>query len=242
MSGAIAVFSANIAAFIPENVLMGLHSTRLQHGNVNQISSRVQELRTDTRRMARDYHTLLTRLDLLDDDRGETVRRLAAVERSLPLLIESLPLNSDIDRSLLTASFTSDHDAHQEDGATVVIRHRPLFGDGNGINVQSQPLPPAIEHTARDAGRPTEHMQGVAVGGTIVDAEAADAWRAIASQAGDLLLGTVPLLIESSGEAGSRIVAGPLPDPDSARALCARLERAAVPCDPSPYEGSRIKF
>src|SRR5690606_35311045 len=71
VSGAIAVFSANVAGYIPNNILAGLHSTRLQSGNINQISSHLDQLRGDTLKMSRDYRTLLSRFELLNDDSGE---------------------------------------------------------------------------------------------------------------------------------------------------------------------------
>ncbi|WP_147275998.1 hypothetical protein [Pelagibacterium lacus] len=136
----LAILSANVANLIPAHVIGALHATRVQSGSFNQMRGAVSDLHADSRRLASEYRALQARFNLLDTDRNETIRRLAAVENSLPLLIESLPLQSDIDRSLLTASIAaSAPEVYEAQGGTIVVRRSPMFDD-----VMEQPMPPAL--------------------------------------------------------------------------------------------------
>lgn len=242
VSGAFAIFSANAAGFIPDSVLSGLHVTRLQGGSFNQVRMQVSEVQSDATRITRDYRTLLARFNLLDDDRGEMVRRLAAVERSLPLLIESLPFDSDIDRSLLTSSIAAaSPEVYESDGVTISVRHSPLFDDFVAP-AQDQPLPPVAIQAPVEAAPPPVvisalDMQGIAIGPALATADAPALWDEITGQVGPLLLGTVPLLGESGNPGQTRIIVGPLPDLAAAETLCTRLLRVGISCDPAPYEG-----
>src|SRR5690606_464700 len=130
-------------ALVPVHVVSGLHATRLDGGNTNQLRAQVAEMRAENARMASEYRALLARLNMLDDDSGEVIRRLAAVERSMPLLIESLPLDSDIDRSLLTASIAATSpEVYEADGGIIVVRRSALFEDLDAHAAPDQPMPP----------------------------------------------------------------------------------------------------
>src|SRR5690606_32980642 len=138
--------------------------------------TQLAELEQDRNRIMSDYRTLLSRFNLLDDDGNEIVRRLAAVEMSLPLLIESLPLNSDIDRSLLTASITETAgEVYEVDGGRMVVRYSPLF-DGLAAEIPvDQPMPPSLDILAPVAlAAPAVNtiLQGIAVGGVMPSGEA----------------------------------------------------------------------
>ena len=85
--GAIAIVSINLGALVPENIISALHASRLEGGNVNQLRTGMAEMRAENLRLTRDTRALLSRLNLLNDDSVEVIRRLAAVERNLPLLI-----------------------------------------------------------------------------------------------------------------------------------------------------------
>lgn len=244
--GAVAVVAANLSALLPAHALGGLHAPYREGGSFNQMRAQLAELEQDRNRIMSDYRTLLSRFNLLDDDGNEIIRRLAAVEMSLPLLIESLPLNSDIDRSLLTASITATAgEVYEVDGGGMVVRYSPLFDDLAAKPPTDQPMPPTLP---RDIVAPVTTapsvdigLQGIAVGAVMPSAQAIAAWSDIESAAGLLLLGTAPLLASAEGAEETRIVLGPLPDLASAQALCLRMERLEVPCDPAPYEGRPLR-
>lgn len=226
----LAVLAANVSALIPDNVVAGLHATRLEGGNANQLRSHIIEMRAETVRLTREHRALLARLNLLDDDSGEMVRRLAAVERSMPLLIESLPLNSDIDRSVLTASIAATSpEVYEADGGLVVVRQSALFQDIDD-SALDQPLPPL----------PTMAGYGVALGGEL-PREAAAQWRSeLLNQAEPLLDGMTFILGESGTINNVRLIAGPFAAYEDASMICEPLGAMGIDCTPLPYEGSPL--
>lgn len=142
--GTMAVLSANLAALIPGDALRALHMPYRDTGSFNQMRAQLVELEQDRNRLLAEQRTLLTRFNLLYDDSSELVRRVAAVEMSLPLLIESLPLESDIDRSLLTAAITDTAgEIHEAEGGNMVVRYTPLFSE-LAPAMAEQPMPPAL--------------------------------------------------------------------------------------------------
>lgn len=248
MCSTLAILSANVANFVPANVINGLHATRVQAGSFNQMRTLLTELRADNGRLGSEYRALLARFNLLDGDSGEVIRRLAAVENSLPLLIESLPLTSDIDRSLLTASIaTSGGEVYEAEGGSISVRQSPLF---DGVEVADalvqQPMPAALPETATvpepaivvDQGPKSNlAMQGIAVGEAVPVDEIVSSYSHIIEAAGTLLMGTAPL-VSTASEDDARVVLGPLPDRRSADDLCARLVALALACEPVSYEGA----
>lgn len=240
--GAVAVMAANLSALVPAHALGGLHAPYREGGSYNQMRAQIAELEEDRNRAMSDYRALLARFNLLDDDGDEIIRRLAAVEMSLPLLIESLPLDSDIDRSLLTASITETAgEVYEVDGNKMVVRYSPLFDDVAADRPPDQPMPPALapEIIAPVSAGPTVDttLQGITIGGAIPGNEAKAAYSDIAAAVGMLLLGTAPLLAPAETEGEAHIVLGPLPNLSSAESLCQRIERLDFSCDPAPYEG-----
>lgn len=243
--GALAVVAANLSTLLPANALSRLHTPYRDGANYHQMRTLLGELAEDRNRVMGDYRALLARFNLLDDDSGETIRRLAALEKSLPLLIESLPLSSDIDRSLLTASITeAAEEIYELEGGMMVVRYSPLFDEAGPQPVADQPIPPPLapETFPVAAAEPPVDLtlQGIAVGRSIPIAQSPEVFAEISSLAGPLLLGTSPLAAASSVPGQSRIVLGPLPDRASAQALCSRIERLDLSCDPAPYSGEPL--
>ena len=240
-----AVAAVNLSALLPADTLGGLHTPYRQGANYHQLRTQLAELAEDRNRVMGDYRALLARFNLLDDDSDEAIRRLGALEKSLPLLIESLPLSSDIDRSLLTASIAeSAEEVYEFDGGTMVVRYSPLFDDAAPQPVADQPMPPPLtpEQPPVTAAEPTVDLtlQGVAVGHSVPFDQSAALYAEITQTAGMLLLGTSPLAAASEGSDQTRIVLGPLPDSSSAQALCVRIERLDLPCEPTPYSGEPL--
>lgn len=243
--GAVAVVAANLSAMLPAHALGGLHAPYREGGSFNQMRAQLAELEQDRNRIMSDYRSLQARFNLLDDDGNEVIRRLAAVEMSLPLLIESLPLDSDIDRSLLTASITETAgEVYEVDGGRMIVRYSPLFDGLDAEPPVDQPMPPALprEIVAPFATAPSvdTSLQGIAIGDALPLDQASGAYSGIAAAAGTLLLGTAPLITPTENGEEARIVLGPLPDLASAQALCVRIERLDFSCAPAPYEGQPL--
>lgn len=225
---ALAVLSANIGSLIPEQFVSGLHASRLDGGNSGQLRTQIAEVRAENTRINRETRALLARLNLLDDDSGEMIRRLAAVERSMPLLIESLPLSSDIDRSLLTASIAATSpEVYQADGGVIIVRHSALFQDIDTTEGAEQPMPPALDGLG----------YGVALGGETPREWAATRRAEILSSTGPLLSGLTFILGETNATANVRIIAGPFDDLEDASILCEPLDIMGIDCEPAPFEG-----
>ncbi|WP_196258352.1 hypothetical protein [Pelagibacterium limicola] len=225
--GTLAVISANLAPLVPENIIAGLHTTRMDGGNINQMRAQMLDVRAENQRLMREARTLLARLNLLDDDSGEMIRRLAAVERSLPILIESLPLHSDIDRSILTASIAgASPEVYEADGGIVIVRHSALFDEiGDPFD---QPLPPRLGGLE----------YGIAIGHEVA-LDAAPGQRGyILSQTGPLLTGMSFVLGEVESVDSARIIAGPLSSAEDAGILCEPLIVMGMACEPVPFEGA----
>jgi len=102
--GALAVFAASVGGMMPEAAVSALHATRGQSGSLAQLRADVAQARAAANAAVNANRTLQARFDLIDRRSTEVMRRVVAVEQSVPLLIEALPVDSDIDRSLLTAS------------------------------------------------------------------------------------------------------------------------------------------
>lgn len=242
--GAVAVLSANVGRFVPTSVINGFQATYHDAASMDQLRTLVTDLRQINGTMATEYRSLINRFNLLDDDSGEMIRRLAAVENSLPLLIESLPVATDIDRSLLTASIAeAGGEVYTVEGGEIVIRTSPLFDDMAEAAPTDQPMPPPLdempEAVAINGQQPMANLSliGIAVGPDVDDEQLVSAYDEIVNAAGPLLLGTAPLLSESGENGRSRILLGPLPDTGSAELLCGRLARVAIECEPTDYDG-----
>ena len=243
--GALAVAAVNLSALLPAPVLSGLHTPYRDGANYYQMRSQLSELAEDRNRIMGEYRALLARFNLLDDDSGEAIRRLAALEKSLPLLIESLPLTSDIDRSLLTASISeAAEEVYEFEGGTMVVRYSPLFDGTDPQPVADQPMPPPLVPQAPRAAPAMPAvdlgLQGVAIGRSVPFADSPALYAETTQAAGMLLLGTSPLAATPDGSDQARIVLGPLPDLVSAQALCARIERLEFSCEPAPYSGDPL--
>ncbi|GGA53048.1 hypothetical protein GCM10011499_23970 [Pelagibacterium lentulum] len=242
VSSAVAIMSVNLIGLIPESTLSGLHASRLHGGSFNQMRSQVIELRQESARLARDNRALVNRLDIIDDNRGEVTRRVSALEHSIPLLVEVIPFGTDVDRSLLTASFTrAGLEIQEVDGGAMALRQMPLFPaaapEATEMVSLEQPMPPVITERPSTDSETHQVHQGIAIGPVISHSQAPDEWNTILTRVGSLLVGTAPLLIDSGRESETRLIAGPLPDKASAEALCARIIRQDMQCDLMAYEG-----
>ncbi|ODT81079.1 MAG: hypothetical protein ABS76_13370 [Pelagibacterium sp. SCN 64-44] len=234
MAGALAVMSANVSALAPPSLLAALHQTRLEGASVNQLRQDVADLRRETQRLSRASEQLNTRFDLAEETGNTTARRVGALEVTLPQLAESQRIGQLVDRSLTTAGIGEGQGvSFPTEGGSVTIRQQPLAVGG-----QPEPAPLAPREAALTL--PSGQSYGIALGAAI-DAEAApQAWRDLSMKLGPLLFGLTPHLAESSDGAARRIVVGPIPQLSEASAICARLERLEVSCQPMPFAGEPL--
>jgi hypothetical protein len=234
----IAVMGANVSALIPQGMLAGLHKTRIEGASLEQLRVQVSDLREEQIRLRRENSVLTARF-ALDEQRGnEITRRVGALEVSLPLLLESLPEDSNIDRSNVTAAIGKDPAlVYEADGGSVVVRQQPM-AEAQPM-AGAQPLPEPVDQVA-SIPVPDEAAFGVALGSSVEFEQAPEAWRDLTMKLGPLLFGLAPLLVEEANSDKQRIIVGPINQLSEATALCARLERLSVSCLPMPFTGTPL--
>ncbi len=235
VAGALAVVGANVSALVPQTVLAGLHKPRLGGASMEQLRLQVAELTEQTQRLREENDILAARFTLEEQAGNEVVRRVGALEVSLPRLLEAIPEDAEIDRSSVTAAIPQGEPIEFEtEGGSVQVRQQPMAELAG-----TQPLPRPVEQLAA-LPPPSNAPYGVALG-PAVDAEAArSTWDDLSLKLGPLLLGMEPVLVDEAEGSAKRIVAGPVAQLSDATSLCQRLERVAVACLPVPYGGAPL--
>lgn len=141
--GAIAILAANLSAMAPETALNRLHLTRLEGGNAFQLRTQIATTQSENARLSLHIRDLSAQLALSQDREQDIMRRLNAMEVSLPLIIESLSFGPSIDYSAVTASIGQNDGAqHVSEDGQVLVRQRVLFDDALPDQVFNQPIPP----------------------------------------------------------------------------------------------------
>ena len=224
-----AVIGANIGGLIPSSALNALHSPRNDAASLTQLRQQVAELRTETAQLRRQNEVLTTRFSLQEQSGNEVVRRVGALEVSMPNLAEMRPAIGSIDRSVTTASITNNV-GHQvaAEGGTVVVHQSPL----------QQPLPAPIAVPTASSGAQVGYA--VALGSSFAAGQAATQWHDLEVRLGSLLIDMSPLVTEGAGANQQRLVAGPIPQMSEARDFCQRLEQMEIACSPTSFAGSPI--
>ena len=228
VSVGLAVIGANVAALMPSTALVALHSPRNEAISLGQLRQQVMELRTETAQLRRQNEVLTTRFSLQEQTGNEVIRRVGAIEVSMPTLAEIRPMATPIDRSVTTASIgVNAAQQFDADGGTVVVRHSPM----------QQPLPAPIQ-TAAVSGADVGYA--VAVGASFPSGQAKAQWHDLEIRLGSLFGGMNPLITEGMGSNQQRLVVGPIAQLSQARDLCQRLEQMEISCAPASYAGAAL--
>lgn len=230
--GALAVFGANVSALLPQRIVAALHQPRLSGPTLEALRLQVADLRDESRKLRNDNDQLLSRFSIGEQAATETRRRVGALEVTVPKLVEALPDDAAIDRSSLTASIgtTESGDRFDAEGGSVVVRRTPMPG-----TTPSQPLPAPVD----GIGDPASGF-GVALGEAVGTEDAADYWDELTAKFGPLLIGMAPRLGDASDGSGTHLIAGPIGDAEEAQALCDRLAKVSIACQPMPYRGTEL--
>lgn len=233
----LAVLSANVSALVPPAALSSLHATRLGGMSVEQLRTTVAGLRQEAVALQREHSELVARFSLNEETGHSATRRIGALEATLPHLLETLAAaDPGIDRLTTTASIGApEGETLDADGGVVKVVQTPM---------QMPPVlapQPAPDRSDTAAFTPNgEGRFGMAVGPSLARGQAAAAWDDLSRTLGPTILGFTPLLADEAGGASQRIVLGPAADLAEATAVCGRLERASVPCEPMPYAGAPL--
>lgn len=239
VAGAIALLSANVSAILPDSVLAGLHASRLQGADINQLRHEILNLQLETGRLRQENALLSTRFTIAEQNDNTVVRRVGALEVSIPKLLEVLPPSAEVDRSTVTSSIGSDSKiSFDAEGGSVTVREEPFLPAQHGMTGSDQPMPALPAQTTASA-RPDPAAYGVALGAPVGATGANAAWRDLLGKVGPLLLGLEPL-VGDRPESQGRLVAGPLNNLAEADQLCGRFEQIGVTCTSVPYSGAIV--
>ena len=233
MCGALAVLSANVAAVVPAAWLSGLHASHSDGATLVQLRRELSDLTAATADLRRANAVLGQRLALAENSSGEMTKRVGALEISIPSWLEGAPREVAVDRSLVTAAIgDGEPESIEGDGGSATVETKPLVLAAPEEQVLQEE--PAVETAA------APETFGIALGQAVTQATAAEAWDALLSKLGPLLLGLSPLMSQGGPDGAQHLVAGPITDLSEAAALCRRLEKVSIGCLPVPYSGEPV--
>ncbi len=225
----LAVIGANVSGLVPSSALNALHSPRNDAASLTQLRQQVAELRVETAQLRRQNDVLTTRFSLQEQSGNEVVRRVGALEVSMPTLAELRPAQGSIDRSVTTASIgTNVGQQLPADGGTVVVHQSPL----------QQPLPAPIAGPSAASGAKVGYA--VAIGSSFAAGQAATQWHDLEVRLGSLVIDMSPLVTDGTGSNQQRLIVGPITQMSEARDFCQRLEQMEIACMPTSYAGAPI--
>ena len=161
--GALGLLSANISALLPDSAFAALHATRLGGASASEVHSALDALIDRQARLETAGNQLSARLDGDERTAGSVVRRVSALEDSVPKLTEALNMRQTvpIDPAIVTGAIGTPQqgfskepvapiraDAQQSDAATSPV---PLTGS-QATAAGSQPMPAAIASNRDQSG------------------------------------------------------------------------------------------
>lgn len=234
---AVALLGANLSALIPDAVLGGLHASRLGGATLNQMRGQIDALTTQAAELRQENTVLVQRFTVNEQAGGEVVRRVGALELTVPKILESLNNGPGIDQTIVTGSTGSTAKTFDADGGSVSVTTSPLpsaSGPAPAAGEQAMPKPLAVSVV------PDPASFGVALGPPIDAEEAVTSWHGLTGKAGTLLLGLGPVLAHVEGGSGRRLVAGPIASDADARELCGRMAKIGVACQTVPFIGDPV--
>lgn len=237
VSWAVALVGGTVSAFIPNGVLGGLHSSRLDGANLNQLRAQLLTLETETARLKQDNAVLLQRFSLNEEAAGEVTRRVGALELTVPQMLDALNGGAGIDYGTTASTGTTGEVVSFDvDGGSVKYTRTPMS------NVVAAPQAPVEQDIPRElaAVTPDSSAFGIALGPPIDADEGEAAWQSMNTKVGTLLVGLAPLLANVEGSAGKRLVAGPFAVEAEARQLCGHMAKVGIACASVPFIGTPL--
>lgn len=235
--GGMAMLATNLSAAFSPQFLASIHSSGRAGVGMEQLRTEMAGLTERALRLEGQNESLATRFTLQEEARNQIVRRVGALETTLPELLEAASSASvAVDHSAVTAAIgDGDASRFEAEGGSVIVRHQPL--DPAADQAIPQPLQAPETLVVPDAAQ-----FGVALGSAVTPDAAGPAWSDLSSKLGPMLLGLSPLLADEAGGDSKRILVGPIAELSQASALCARLERLSIPCMPMPFTGAPLNF
>jgi hypothetical protein len=233
----LAVFGSNISLLVPQSIIGGLHQPRVAGASIETLRQQVIQLREETAELRRDNEQLVSRFALQERGGGEIVRRVGALEASLPQILEPMEDPVSVDPQSTASIGENGISTFDAEGGSVSVRRLPMPGLSTAPVVE-QPLPERVEQVAE--AQPDQPGYGVGIGAAVPAGETDAVWDDLSVKLGPLLLGLSPLVAEEIDGSGERVVIGPFEDMAEARQLCESVERVSIPCMPMPYAGEPL--
>jgi hypothetical protein len=238
---AAALLAANVSGLVPPQVYASLHATQLTGSTMAQLRVQVGALEAEAVRQRADANRLAARFGMTESATTELTGRIAAVEASLPRIVEAQSALADgrgIDETITGAIADPGGDAVtlEADGGIVSVQRVPLVLAPRAPVVEPLPLSGFAPKVITADGT----SQGVALGVSVAAGQIEEEWKGYQAKVGTLLVGLSPVLgVGSSGEE-RQLIAGPMLDMTSAMELCGRLEPVGIPCTPVPFAGDPL--
>lgn len=237
---ALAVLAANLGSLVPPPVYAALHASRADGGTVNQLRASVQTLEAEAGRLRVQNTQLSQRLALTEDSAMELLKRVAAVEGSLPRIVETQTrLSGNVDGTLTSAIDGRAVETFEAEGGTVSVQKVPMVLAAPKAQ-GDLPMPAPLSAAAADTTPTDGSAMGLALDGFLFPSEAMARWVDLQGSVGTMLVGLTPLLSEPDAKGRIRIVAGPVMDASVAGDLCKRLGQKNISCEAVPYKGMRL--
>jgi len=231
-----AVLCAGANALLPPGLLSGLHAPLFQGSNAGQLQARIADLDARVAALKADNAALMNRVALTEEGRTDITKRLGALEVSMPRVIESINTPAPLDHSVITGDIAAPASmVEQADGGSVAYTTTPLTTQATAAPQTTQPMPSVLPLVA-----PNSNAYGVALGPPILEMDGPTAWKSMNDRAGTLLVGLSPLLGIVEGDAGRRLIAGPLPTEAAARELCGSFAKLGIACASMAFIGDMV--
>lgn len=150
---AVAILAANLSGLVPAGAIAALHAPRTEGATVNQLVGMLDQLETETTRLKAQNSELAQRLTLSDQDAGDVQRRVATLEKSMPLMVEQqATLQQKLKAKAVDDTTTGGIGDGQvltfeTEGGTVAVQQRPMPGLADPVFI-AQPVPPQVRVTA----------------------------------------------------------------------------------------------
>ncbi|SFV31177.1 hypothetical protein SAMN05216456_1257 [Devosia crocina] len=230
----LAIVCANLTALAPQSLTTALHVPHANGVSLAQLRQQVAELRTETALLRRQNELLATRFALQEQTGSEVVRRVGALEVSMPSLLDTPLPGSGVDRSTTTASIGTPGQMFDAQGGSVLVRQSPMPPQLTNSDAPAPYIAALPNLPASDQG------YGVSIGSSFAAGQGHAQWLDMQVRLGSLLLEMAPLVTPGSFAGEERLVVGPMGAVSSARDLCARVEQVNISCSPVAYEGTPL--
>lgn len=250
------VLLSSIANFVPSKFLNSLRETRQNSGTINQLQAELTSIRLEFATLKRANSIAGTRLTLGEESNSKFSRRVRALESSIPMLMEALPADATIDRSLITASINEANGEEiikSDDKVTIV--QSSLFDNRPISDAAPETLQQALPEAVDDVAAPTMETKaneapmvevsssefGLIIGPTVSMKDAPLVWERYKADVGTLLIGLEPKMLPINNDSNEwRIIAGPIADISEAISLCLQISRVGVTCEASGFGGVEL--